>query len=760
MTANPLRSDSRDQRRRVRTAVRVAGVVVVFATLVVGVAFSSTSAGAAGEDHTYNPSFVGAPYFAPGQPYAQNFPDPDVVWDPTTQKYYAFSTTTGGVYVPVMWSTDLVTWTARTTHSIMNPNFQFHDALPDPSPSVNTWTSGSSTFPDELWAPAVAKLSGNGATAWFMFYALRMNDFGTHCIYYASSQTPDGPYTMPLPMFCSDTPLGVIDPEVFSDPSTGKTWLLWQDQGEPGQYWATIWAREIVETGPQTVDWAPGSLPVYLLQAGGGWEHGVTENPSLIRLSDGVPTLFYSGGWWDTDGYSLGMAKCGPLQFSWTPICTRVGSGQLMSARQGMRGIGGSSVFRGAGGAVYVANHYWSEGLNTTYPGNQRRLVVDRLYETPGGLAFSHEPGPVGVAASSGYVSVGPTRVLDTRDGTGTTWTRALESGEVFTLDLSGQTTATTTAVTLNVAVDGAAGPGYLTAYPCGDPPVAASLNYAAGAVVGNSVTVRLNAERTVCFYAQTSTHLIVDLQGRYDSAMSTGVIPVTPARVLDTRPSATVPAGGVIDVPIVGHAGVPVGATAAVIRIAADGATGPGYLTAWQCGGTHPVVANVNYGIKWPSGNEAIVPLSQAGSICIYSQYRADVIVDVFGYVGASGQHLSITTPVRVLDSRTSIGLVNGGQDVPVQVTGTGKAAVGSTAVEVNIAATDVRAPGWVSVFPCSTPPSPGSETAVLNLMTGQTKAAHVVVPVGTVGLGAGQICLRAQNATHLVVDLSGGYS
>ena len=734
-------------------------LVLALVTSLATLAMSGIDASAQTLERHLRPSFVGAPYFAPGSVYTENFPDPDVVWDPATQRYYAFSTTTGGVYVPVMSSTDLVTWTARSPHSIMNPNWQFHDALPDPSPSVNTWTSGDPRFPDELWAPSVAKVSGNGASAWIMFYALQMNDGGTHCIYYATSQTPDGPYTVPLPMYCSPTPLGVIDPEVFADPTTGKTWLLWKDEGEPGKYWGSIWAREFVMTSPLTVDWAPNSAPVFLLQAQGGWERGVAENPSMIRLSDGVPTLFYSGGWWDSDGYSMAMAKCGALQFSWTPVCTRVGPSPLMTTRSGKKGIGGSSVFRGANNELYVANHYWDAGLNPSYPGNQRRLVVDRIYETAGGLAFSNEPGAVGTAAASGYVPTGPVRVVDTRYAVGAPSIRALEAGEVFVVDLSSRTTPTTTSVTMNVTTDGAAGAGYLTAYACGDPPLASTLNFSPVTSSTNLVTVRLNASRKACVYVQSPTHLIVDLQGYYDTAITAGVTPVTPTRVIDTRASTPVTANGSIEVPIVGQAGVPAGATAVLVSLTSDRGQGSGFLTAWQCTGTHPVVSNVNYTLNTPSGNGAIVPLSPNGSICIYSLLRSDVIVDVFGYVGPSGQRLNIAAPTRVLDSRSSIGLVAGGQTVPVQVTGAGRAAVGSSAVEVNITATEARAPGWVSVFPCSAQPAPGSETSVLNLTTGQTRAAHVVVPVATSGPSAGQLCLRTQNPTHLIVDLSGGY-
>jgi hypothetical protein len=760
MTVLPPRSGPRVPRSRHRLAVKVAGLLLVLATLLSGTVASSESAGAEPEANRYQPSFVGAPYFAPGEVYTENFPDPDVVWDPGTQKYYAFSTTTGGVYVPVMTSTDLVTWTARTNHAIANPNWQLHDALPDPSPAGSAWTSGDPRFPDDLWAPTVAKLSGNGAYSWVMFYALRVNAAGTHCIDYATSQSPDGPYTSPKQFFCSTTPLGVIDPDVFTDTATGKTWLMWQDQGEAGKYWSSLWMREISLTSAQSVDWAPGSTPVYLMSSGAAWENGVAENPSMVRTSDGVPTLFYSGGLWNSGSYSVGLAKCGPLQFSWTPICSRVGSGRTMSSRVGMTGIGGSSVFQGAGGAVYLANHFWSEGLEPSYPGNQRRLVVDRVYETPGGLVFSHEPGTVSVASPSGYASMGPTRVLDTRYGVGTTSTRRLEAGEVFVVDLASRITATTTSVTMNVTVDGVSAPGYLTAYACGEPPVASTLNYTPGATSTNLVTVRVNQNRKVCFVTQSATHLIVDLQGRYDSAETAAVTPVTPARVFDSRQSVAVQGGNWVQVQIAGQAGVPLAATAALVSLTADGASESGYLAAWQCGGTMPIVSNVNYGPNWPAGNGAIVPLSSDGAICVFSQHRTDVIVDVFGYVSPSGQRLNISAPTRVFDSRNSIGVVGAGQTVPVQVTGAGKAATGSTAVEVNVTATDARAPGWVSVFPCSAPPAPGSETSVLNLVTGQTKAAHVVVPVGASGSSAGQICLRTQNATHLVVDLSGGYN
>ncbi|MEJ6739801.1 MAG: hypothetical protein QNL59_04635, partial [Actinomycetota bacterium] len=66
----------------------VAALVVILAVVAVG----ESSVGAVADGQQFRPSFVGAAYFAPGQVYTQNFPDPDVVWDEATQKYYAFST--------------------------------------------------------------------------------------------------------------------------------------------------------------------------------------------------------------------------------------------------------------------------------------------------------------------------------------------------------------------------------------------------------------------------------------------------------------------------------------------------------------------------------------------------------------------------------------------------------------------------------------------------------------------------------------------
>jgi len=43
-----------------------------------------------------------------------------------------------------------------------------------------------------------------------------------------------------------------------------------------------------------------------------------------------------------------------------------------------------------------------------------------------------------------------------------------------------------------------------------------------------------------------------------------------------------------------------------------------------------------------------------------------------------------------------------------------------------------------------------------VLNINLGESRSAHVTVPVGP----DGQVCLRASPSTHLIADLVGAYA
>jgi alpha-tubulin suppressor-like RCC1 family protein len=116
------------------------------------------------------------------------------------------------------------------------------------------------------------------------------------------------------------------------------------------------------------------------------------------------------------------------------------------------------------------------------------------------------------------FVPMGPTRVLDTRDGTGAP-AGPLGPRETMALDLSARgLPATTTGVVLNITGVDATAPTFVTAwsedqsYP---PPTGSNLNLSAGQTTSNGAVVEVSRSIGVQFYNFAgSVQLIADLAG------------------------------------------------------------------------------------------------------------------------------------------------------------------------------------------------------------------------------------------------------
>jgi Cysteine-rich secretory protein family len=232
--------------------------------------------------------------------------------------------------------------------------------------------------------------------------------------------------------------------------------------------------------------------------------------------------------------------------------------------------------------------------------------------------------------AGTAFTPLSPQRVLDTRSGA---------IGQSYSLALGNLVSGDAVAVSVNLTATQAAGAGYLTAYPCGGAvPGVSNVNFAPGQTVPNSAVVPIGANRSICFFANTPTHVIVDLAGSF-SGSGTGLTTVVPARLLDTR-SGT---GGwlgqlghtqTIDLPVGGKAGVPANASAVVLNVTATDASGPGYLTVYPCGGAVPLASNLNFTAGDTRANLVTVRLGTDGKVCFYSYGRTAVIADITGYL------------------------------------------------------------------------------------------------------------------------------
>lgn len=178
-----------------------------------------------------------------------------------------------------------------------------------------------------------------------------------------------------------------------------------------------------------------------------------------------------------------------------------------------------------------------SSNLNVPSGGTRSALVLAGVGADGQVSLYSHMTTHL-VADVVGYFTtdsafgpVGPTRALDTREtGTKVGPDRAIDvivTGEDSTPLPEGA------AAWLNVTAVDASAPGFVTTYPTGvDRPVASMANYSPGNTIANSILATVGSGGKVSVYAQSATHLVVDV-----SAVARAVETATPALTV-TGPS------------------------------------------------------------------------------------------------------------------------------------------------------------------------------------------------------------------------------
>jgi hypothetical protein len=259
-------------------------------------------------------------------------------------------------------------------------------------------------------------------------------------------------------------------------------------------------------------------------------------------------------------------------------------------------------------------------------------------------------------AGGDGFQAITPTRVFDSRpgepDGAVHIAKQRYGPGQLLTLrltDVAG-VPADATAASLNVTATQPAAPGYVTVYPCGERPLASSLNFRAGQTVPNAVIAPLAADGLLCFYASVDTHLIADINGYMRPVSS--FHPVVPTRLIDTRPTEpdgaaavpkqTVGANRVLRVNVAGLAGTPpTGVSAVSLNVTATNTAGAGFVTVYPAEGglfvsdpcgRRPLASNVNYSAASTVPNAVLASLG-SGGLCIYSYAETDLVVDINGW-------------------------------------------------------------------------------------------------------------------------------
>jgi hypothetical protein len=158
-------------------------------------------------------------------------------------------------------------------------------------------------------------------------------------------------------------------------------------------------------------------------------------------------------------------------------------------------------------------------------------------------------------------------------------------------------------------------------------------------------------------------------------------------------------------------------------------------------------------------------VPLNADGTLAgVYiaaAGNTTDLVIDVTGAftTGSGGASYNALNPVRVLDSRSGVGLkgdFRAGVPRVLQVAGVGAIPDDAVAVTLNVTVVGQTAAGYVSLTPAadSTP-----ATSTLNFPTDDVRANGVTVPLNADGTLAGVYIAAAGNTTDLVIDVTGAW-
>lgn len=321
---------------------------------------------------------VDQPWIKPGTPFRYELADPTVAM--LGPIMYSYATNHGGADMPLLWSGDAVTWTARTQYEGSaayqdgDSGGYFNDAMPTVPWGIDNDGCDASTpscDPKELWAPSLAFVGSH----WVAFHAVKVapnnsyTPYGRFAIYASQASSPIGPFTAissqpivnPSP---STDPGGALDPDVFIDEATGTPYLIWKTEGKTnsGTY-PTFWVRQLNSQGTA---FASGSTARKLLTVSQGWEGAVVENPSMTKVA-GRWILLYSGNEYRSSNYATGAAICsGP-----TGPCTKQSANPILRSATGAYGPGGADGIVDGRGRFIATYAAWGGVSGTT--GTDRR---------------------------------------------------------------------------------------------------------------------------------------------------------------------------------------------------------------------------------------------------------------------------------------------------------------------------------------------------------------------------------------------------
>ena len=405
----------------------------------------------------------------------------------------------------------------------------------------------------------------------------------------------------------------------------------------------------------------------------------------------------------------------------------------------------------------------------STLPGQSGNwyYIVDGTFESywlPEGPGLKLAPGPspsttdfvfdstgyfLPDQSGASYIPLPPARLLDSRFGNGLSGAFSANVPRTFQVSGRGGVPANAVAVTGNFTVTNqtSAGAAFLGPNATASP-TTSTLNFPVADSRPNGVTLALGAGGTLSptylAPAGNTTDFVFDVTGYFVPTGGATYLPLTPARLLDTRfgngLSGTFAPYSPRTFQVSGRGGVPANAVAVTGNFTVTNQTSPGAAVLGPAPTASPTTSTLNFPVGDNRANGVTLALGPGGTLSatyLAAGGSTAFVFDVTGYFLAdqSGATYLPVTPARLLDSRFGNGLTGKfSANIPrtFQVSGRGGVPSGAVAITGNFTVTNQTSAGAAFLGPNSTT-SP--TTSTLNFPRSDNRANGVTLALGSGG-------------------------
>ncbi|MEY9843189.1 N-acetylmuramoyl-L-alanine amidase [Streptacidiphilus sp. MAP5-3] len=522
-------------------------------------------------------------------------------------------------------------------------------------------------------------------------------------------------------------------------PTGNQTAWDWTDRATYGETFVVAAVQ-----GDWTAIWY-GGQKAWFYNPGGTYAYADSDpSAQLVTPTGSTAVQIWGRAYPDASAYTSNESVAQPL----VPLSYTLPAGQSYP-------LAGPATL----GDYYDSNTYYPD-YNSCVTGGGCKYYTGSLQYYP--ISFNHrlvfvrttdvQLTSAATPAKSTFFPVTPTRVLDTRDGTGGVAKAPIGANSAVSLKVAGLSSggisipATgVSAVVLNVTAVNPTASGYVSVYGDQDAPGSVTLMFGPKQIVSNLVTVPV-VNGVVDFYNRTGTvDVSVVITGYYSSSLTGGgtFTGIAAAHLLDTRNGTGLTAagklgpGGVDTVKVTGGtSGVPSDGTvtAVALDVTAISGTANSYLALYPGGSPATSSTSMSFAPGQIVANTMIVPVDSTGTVKFYNHSGSlDATADVTGYYSSStsgASYVPITTR-HLLDTRYGLGAsgaIGAGATLTLPVTGVGAVPTNATGVVLNVTVVSPTANSYVSVYPDSA--KTGASTG-LDFSTGQSISNMVVVPV-----------------------------